>query len=174
MTGINPRQLRDACGQFGTGVTVITTHCDGHDHGMTANAFMSVSLDPPLVAISIANTAKMLPNIRKSRRFAVSILAEGMEDLAWHFAGKPKPNVGELFERHADLPVIADAAAFFVTELADEIHAGDHSIFLGRVHGMSLSHRRKPLLFFRGRFGGLADAQAAPLVLENPAYDFIW
>ena len=75
---IEPRQLRDACGRFGTGVTVITTHCDGHDHGMTANAFMSVSLDPPLVAVSIARTAKMLSRIQKSGRFAVSVLADTM------------------------------------------------------------------------------------------------
>jgi flavin reductase (DIM6/NTAB) family NADH-FMN oxidoreductase RutF len=174
MTAIDPRQLRDACGQFGTGVTVITTHCDGHDHGMTANAFMSISLDPPLIAISIAKKARMLANIQKAGRFAVSVLAEGMEDLAWHFAGKPKPDLCDFFERREGLPVIADAAATFVTELADEILAGDHTIFLGRVHQMSHDLGKKPLLFFRGRFGGLADPQPAPLTLENAGYDFIW
>ncbi len=56
MSAIDTRQLRDACGHFGTGVTIITTRYDGHDHGMTANAFMSISLDPPLVAISIRDT----------------------------------------------------------------------------------------------------------------------
>jgi flavin reductase (DIM6/NTAB) family NADH-FMN oxidoreductase RutF len=174
MTAIDPRQLRDACGQFGTGVTVITTHCNGHDHGMTANAFMSISLDPPLVAISVAKSARMLSNIQTAELFAVSILAEGMEDLAWHFAGKPKPDLCDFFERHDGLPVIANAAATFVTELADEIVAGDHTIFLGRVREMSYDLKKKPLLFFRGRFGGLAHPEPTPLTLENVGYDFIW
>ncbi|MCC8935105.1 MULTISPECIES: flavin reductase family protein [Bradyrhizobium] len=174
MTAIDPRALRNACGQFGTGVTIITTHCEGRDHGMTANAFMSVSLDPPLVAISIAKSAKMLPNIQKTSRFAVSVLAEGMEDLAWHFAGKPKPDLCDVFERRNELPVIANAAAYFVNDLAHEIAAGDHTIFLGQVREMSVQHCRKPLLFFSGRFGGLADPHPAPAMLENAGYEFIW
>ena len=174
MSTIDPRELRNACGQFGTGVTIITTHCEGRDHGMTANAFMSVSLDPPLVAISIAKSAKMLRNIQSTGRFAVSVLAEGMEDLAWHFAGKPKLDLRDVFERHNDLPVIANAAAYFVTDLADEIIAGDHTIFLGHVREMSLQPSTRPLLFFRGRFGSLADPHPAPAMLENAAYEFVW
>lgn len=174
MTAIDPRQLRDACGQFGTGVTVITTHCNGHDHGMTANAFMSISLEPPLLAISIAKSAKMLSNIQTSGVFAVSILAEGMEDLAWHFAGKPKPDLCDIFERRDGLPVIANAAATFVTELANEIAAGDHTIFLGRVREMSHDLEKKPLLFCRGKFGGLAHPEPAPPALENLGHECIW
>jgi flavin reductase (DIM6/NTAB) family NADH-FMN oxidoreductase RutF len=174
MTAIDPRELRNACGQFGTGVTIITTRCEGRDHGMTANAFMSVSLDPPLVAISIAKSAKMRSNIQKTSRFAVSVLAEGMEDLAWHFAGKPRLDLCDIFERRNDLPVIANAAAYFVTDLASEIIAGDHTIFLGHVREMSLAPDKRPLLFFRGRFGGLADPHPAPALLENAGYEFIW
>jgi flavin reductase (DIM6/NTAB) family NADH-FMN oxidoreductase RutF len=174
MTSIDPRQLRNACGQFGTGVTIITTHHEGRDHGMTANAFMSVSLDPPLVAISIAKNARMLGNIQTTGRFAVSVLAEGMEDLAWHFARKPKLDLCDVFERHNDLPVIANAAAYFVADLADEIVAGDHTIFLGHVREMSLEHSKKPLLFFSGRFGCLADPHPAPAMLENAGYEFVW
>jgi flavin reductase (DIM6/NTAB) family NADH-FMN oxidoreductase RutF len=174
MSAIDPRQLRDACGQFGTGVTVITTHCEDHDHGMTANAFMSVSLEPPLVAVSIAEKAKMLACIQKSGRFAVSVLAEGMEKLAWHFAGKPDPDLRDFFERRQGLPVIAKAAATFVTEVADEILAGDHTIFVGHVREMAYDPARKPLLFFRGRFGGLADGHPAPMRLENIDYELIW
>ena len=174
MNAIDPRELRNACGQFGTGVTIITTHCDGRDHGMTANAFMSVSLDPPLVAISIAENAKILSNILKTSRFAVSVLAEGTEDLAWHFAGKPRLDLCDIFERRNDLPVIANAAAYFVTDLADAIVAGDHTIFLGHVREMSLDHSKRPLLFFRGRFGSLADPHPAPPLLDHAGYEFIW
>jgi len=174
MTAIDPRQFRDACGQFGTGVTVITTACDRRDHGMTANAFMSISLDPPLIAVSIAESARMLAHIRKAGRFAVSVLAEGMEELAWHFAGKPRPDLRGFFDRREGLPVIANAAATFVTELADEILAGDHTIFLGRVRHMSHDPGNKPLLFYRGRFGGFADPRPAPLALENAGHEVIW
>ncbi len=174
MTAIEPRQLRDACGNFGTGVTIITTRCDDHDHGMTANAFMSISLDPPLIAISIAKKAKMLACIQKSGRFAVSVLAEGMEDLAWHFAGKPNPDLRDFFERRQGLPVIAKAAATFVTQVADEIVAGDHTIFVGQVHDLTHDAASRPLLFFRGCFGGLAHPQPAPMTLENVGSELIW
>ena len=135
---------------------------------------MSISLDPPLVAVSIGRNARMLAHIQKVGQFAVSVLTEGMEDLAWHFAGKPRPDLGDCFERRAGLPVIAHAAATFVTELADEILAGDHTIFLGRVREMSHDPGKKPLLFFRGRFGGLADPRPAPPIPENAGYEFIW
>lgn len=174
MTAVDPRQLRDACGQFGTGVTIITTRCDEHDHGMTANAFMSISLDPPLVAISVAKNAKMLPCIQKSGRFAVSVLAEGMEKLAWHFAGKPDAALCDFFERRTGLPVIVGAAAAFVSEVAEEIVAGDHTIFVGHVREMSHDAGKKPLLFFQGRFGGLAHPQPAPMTLENIGFELIW
>jgi flavin reductase (DIM6/NTAB) family NADH-FMN oxidoreductase RutF len=174
MTAIESRQLRDACGLFGTGVNVITTHCDGQDHGMTANAFMSVSLDPPLIAISIAEKAKALGRIQKSGRFAVSVLAAGMEDLAWHFAGKPKTGVVECFERRDGLPVIKGAVATFVTDVADEVLAGDHSIFVGRVRALTHDPEGKPLLFFRGRFGALADPHPAPVLTEHCSYELMW
>uniref|UniRef100_UPI000FA022DD flavin reductase family protein n=3 Tax=Pseudomonadota TaxID=1224 RepID=UPI000FA022DD len=118
--------------------------------------------------------AKMLRNIQSTGRFAVSVLAEGMEDLAWHFAGKPKLDLRDVFERRNDLPVIANAAAYFVTDLADEIIAGDHTIFLGHVREMALQQSTRPLLFFRGRFGSLADPHPAPAMLENAAYEFVW
>jgi flavin reductase (DIM6/NTAB) family NADH-FMN oxidoreductase RutF len=97
-----------------------------------------------------------------------------MEDFAWHFAGKPRLDLCDVFERRSELPVIANAAAYFVTDLADEIVAGDHTIFLGRVREMALEPGKKPLLFFRGRFGGLADPHPAPAMLENAAYEFVW
>lgn len=174
MTAIDPRKLRDACGQFGTGVTVVTTHCNGHDHGMTANAFMSISLDPPLIAISIAEKAKMLPRIRKSGRFGVSILAAGMDDLAWHFAGRPGCDMIDCFERLDGLPVISGAVAGFVADVADEVPAGDHTIFVGRVRELRQDPDRKPLLFFRGRFGALANPHPAPALAENYGSELIW
>ncbi len=175
MTAIQPRAFRDACGLFGTGVTVITVHHDGHDHGMTANAFMSISLDPPLIAVSIAASAKMLLRIQQSGRFAVSILAAHMEDLAWHFAGKPRAG-GALacLEHRAGLPVVTDAVATLVCDVADEIVAGDHTIVVGQVRDLACDGERKPLLFFRGKFGAVADLHPAPILTESSSYELIW
>lgn len=174
MTEICPRKLRDVCGQFGTGVTVITTRCGGLAHGMTANAFMSISLDPPLVGVSIAEKARMLPRIQETGRFGVSILAEDMGDLAWHFAGRPCETLGNCFEDQEDVPVIKSAVAQIVADVADEVLAGDHTIFIGRVRQMSFDATRRPLMFFRGQFGQLAEARPASAPRGDFCHELVW
>lgn len=155
---IDHKALRAACGTFATGVTVISTRTEDGDHGMTANAFMSVSLDPPLVTISLDHKAKLLPKIRASGRYAVSILAEGMESLAWHFAGKFNQDHSDPFEDCEDLPVVPGAMSVFVTEVVQEVEAGDHTLFIGRVTHLSRDVEKSPLLFHGGKFAGLAKA----------------
>ena len=176
MTAFQARQFRDACGQFGTGVTVITTHHDNDDHGMTANAFMSVSLDPPLIAVSIAERARMLPKLSASRRFAVSVLAEGMDDIAWHFAGRPNAKLNSVFERRDGLPIIRGAVASFVADLEQAVAAGDHSIVIGRVRAIDSQPALRPLLFLRGEVtrSSHGQAHAAPPALFENYHDHVW
>jgi flavin reductase (DIM6/NTAB) family NADH-FMN oxidoreductase RutF len=174
MSTVEPRALRDACGLFATGVNVITTRFGGRDHGMTANAFMSISLDPPLIAISIAERAKMLPLIQSSGRFAVSTLAHGSERLAWHFAGKPDPQFERVFRDADGLPVVRGAVAVFVADVADEVLAGDHTIFIGRVRLLDIDPEAEPLLFHKGKFGRIALEQPAPVELCDPIGELIW
>ncbi|MGQ3675324.1 flavin reductase family protein [Xanthobacter sp. TB0139] len=147
------RHFRDACGLFATGVTVITTRHEGDVHGMTANAFMSISLDPPLVAISLGEKAKMLSKLRESGSFAVSVLQGEAEDMAWHFAGRPMDDTSNVFCELAGMPAIRDAVAVFSADVEQEIPAGDHSIVIGRVRALRKSAGRAPLLFHGGRFG---------------------
>jgi len=85
---IDPRQFRNALGRFASGVTVITTEHEGRTHGMTANAFVSVSLDPPLVLVSVDNRAQMHQLLALAPRYGVSVLAEDQEMLSNHFAGR--------------------------------------------------------------------------------------
>ena len=154
---LDAREFRNACGGFSTGVTVISTRSgDGH-HAMTANAFMSISLDPPLIAISIADTARMLPRLRAASAFAVSVLREGMEDIAWHFAGKPRFEGRAPFTELGGLPVIDDAASIFVANVHSEVQAGDHVIVIGHVHTMQSDPRARPLVFHGGRFACLPE-----------------
>lgn len=153
----DPITFRNACGSFATGVTIITTRVENHDHGMTANAFMSISLDPPLVAVSIAKTAKMLPLIEKSGRFAVSVLANGTEELAMHFAGRPKEDIGAPLRDLDSLPVARQASAVFATHVEQAVDAGDHVIFIGHVSALDTDADAQPLTFHKGRFGKLQE-----------------
>ncbi len=174
MTDIERRRFRDACGLFGTGVTVVTTHVEDEDHGMTVNAFMSISLDPPMVAVSIAQKARMLPILRRSRRFAVSVLAEGMDAIAAHFAARGRARLDDIFERRDGLPVVKGAVASFVCDLEQAFEAGDHTIFVGRVGEFAGDGERRPLLFFHGRYGGLAGERAGPATLIDNVLDQVW
>ncbi|MBU2031489.1 MAG: flavin reductase family protein [Alphaproteobacteria bacterium] len=154
-TGFDARALRDACSSFATGVTVITTTTEDGDHGMTANAFMSVSLDPPLISISLDHRSKMLEKVRKSGRYAVSILADDLEPVAMHFAGRSNPDIHDPFEHRGAMPVVRGASAVFVTEVHQEIEAGDHTVFIGRVTYLERDPAREPLIFCGGRFTSL-------------------
>ena len=82
------RQFRNALGRFSSGVTIVTTSHNGQAHGMTANAFVSVSIDPPLVLVSVDHRAAMHNFLPESKRYGVSILAERQEQLSNHFAGR--------------------------------------------------------------------------------------
>src|SRR5438876_11429781 len=86
--GVDPKSFRNALGRFATGVTVVTTVAPDGVHGMTANAFTSVSLDPPLVLVPVAKQARTHEYLSQARRFGVSILSAEQEPSAWHLAGR--------------------------------------------------------------------------------------
>lgn len=160
MASIDPRALRDCCGSFATGVTVITTRTPEGDHGMTVSAFMSVSLDPPLISVSLGGQSRMLEKIRKSGRYVVNILAQHMRPHAMHFAGQTNEALTDLFEEHHNLPILRDAAAVIVCDVAQEIEAGDHVLFLGHVRHLDRNPAAAPLLYHAGQFGSLSDRSA--------------
>jgi flavin reductase (DIM6/NTAB) family NADH-FMN oxidoreductase RutF len=136
---ISPVTFRNACGMFGTGVTVITTRSDGADHGMTANAFMS-------------------------------IFDEGREALALHFAGRPDRSIGEPFYDFDDLPGVKCACTVLATDVEQEVAAGDHVIFVGRVSRMHVEPDRAPLIFHKGKFGKLSVERNE----ADRALDLLW
>lgn len=153
---IAPQALRECCGRFATGVTVVTTRTPEGDHGITISAFMSVSLDPPMVCISVGTGSRMLPKLRASGRYAVNILAEDMRAHALHFAGRPDAALSDLFARHEELPVLRGAAAVIVTRVVQEVEVGDHVLVIGRVAHLEQSPTARPLLHHAGRFGGVS------------------
>lgn len=149
------RELRQVMGRFATGVTVVTTTHRDTIHGMTANAFLSVSLRPPLVLVSLGRCrmSEMLP---RTGRYGVSVLASDQEHLAAHFAGQRVSPVAPEFVWHDDLPLLDGALAYVGCRVVDVHTAGDHVLWIGEVE--HLHHRDgEPLLFYTGRFGTLRE-----------------
>jgi flavin reductase (DIM6/NTAB) family NADH-FMN oxidoreductase RutF len=154
---MDDRQFRTAMGKFATGVTVIATDVDGDVHGMTANAFMSVSLDPKLVVISIGEKARILEKIKQSKTFSVNILAADQQELSMIFAGQLKEHREVEFDRLDGKPVLKGAVAQIACEVSAEHLEGDHTLFIGRVTDIHLEDA-EPLIFYSGKYRALAEA----------------
>lgn len=153
---ISPRELRQATGRFASGVTVITTAEDQNDdavHGMTANSFTSVSLDPPLVLVSIGKNARMHERIMCSGTYGVSVLADAQSNLSTHFAGRPGDHKVEFVWQNG-IPLVSGALSHIACTVEDAHPAGDHTLFIGRVQHLSYDHGR-PLVFYTGGYRDL-------------------
>jgi flavin reductase (DIM6/NTAB) family NADH-FMN oxidoreductase RutF len=155
-TGLDSRALRATLGRFATGVTIVSTAGPDGIHAMTANAFTSVSLDPPLVLVSVDNRTRMHQLLPGTRRYGVSVLAAEQERLAMHFAGRPMPDHADPFVWECDVPVVKGAIAHFACDSYAEHEAGDHTLHLGRVRAFQARPGR-PLVFHAGEFTCVAN-----------------
>jgi flavin reductase (DIM6/NTAB) family NADH-FMN oxidoreductase RutF len=150
--------FRRTLGMFATGVTIITTQVGDQVHGMTANAFMSVSLEPPLVLISVDRRTKMCSLLHEGRTYGVSVLCAAQSDLSDRFAGRAGAGSAEpRFDIVHDTPLVGGALAHFVAGVTRSYWGGDHSLFLGRVEYARYSEGT-PLLFHGGRYERLVQA----------------
>jgi flavin reductase (DIM6/NTAB) family NADH-FMN oxidoreductase RutF len=155
------RRFRDALGTFATGVTIVTTRSGDLVHGMTANGFMSVSLEPALVVVAIAAKARMHDLLLSSRRYGVSVLACEQEDISRHFAGRAQEG-GEiaLVDVHG-IPLVDGALTHVVASVVDAREAGDHTLFVGEV--LYFEQRPgEPLIFHSGAYRSLMSSAADP------------
>ncbi|PFO05828.1 flavin reductase [Bacillus sp. AFS076308] len=159
---MDDRQFRIAMGKFATGVTVIATDLDGDVHGMTANAFMSVSLDPKLVVVSIGEKARILEKIKRSKTFSVNILAADQQELSMIFAGQLKEHREVVFDRLDGKPVLAGAVVQIACDVRAEHVEGDHTLFIGKVTDIQLEDV-EPLIFYSGRYRSLAEDKVVNL-----------
>ena len=168
--GDDPAQaLRRTLGMFATGVTVITTLKGEQVHGMTANAFMSVSLRPPLVLISVDNRARMHALLNEGKRIGISVLSEEQEALSDRFAGRPGGSGPEpSFEVVRETPLVEDALAHLVAHVQRSYWGGDHSLFLARVEYARYGEG-KPLLFHGGHYEALSAPEGSILGALPPA-----
>lgn len=155
-TTIDHRELRATLGRFATGVTVVSTEDGEGVHAMTANAFTSVSMEPPLVLVSVDNRARMHTKLPSTKRYGVSVLGVEQERLAMHFAGRPDDEQPDPFVREGDVPVVRDAIAHFACDLFAAHPAGDHTLYVGQVRAFK-ARVGHPLLFHSGSFTRVAN-----------------
>jgi flavin reductase (DIM6/NTAB) family NADH-FMN oxidoreductase RutF len=141
--------MRQAMGRFATGVTVVTTRLAECTHGMTANGFLSVSLDPALVLISLGR-CRMRTLLDGADSFAINVLSEDQEDLSAHFAGQPRFASVDFDEAHG-YAFLPGAIAHIGARIVDRHEAGDHMLFIGRVDRLRFRDGR-PLLFYTGGY----------------------
>jgi flavin reductase (DIM6/NTAB) family NADH-FMN oxidoreductase RutF len=157
---LTPELFRRACGQFATGIAILTTvDANGQPHGMTINSFTSLSLDPPLVMAAIARTSNLLAIFEATGYYAINILAANQKELSDRFARR----IDNRFEGlewqpgQSGVPLFSGALATFECRTVQVVSAGDHRVFIGEVESVMIQYREaegssKPLLFFRGRY----------------------
>ncbi|MBB5233766.1 flavin reductase family protein [Deinococcus budaensis] len=151
--GIPPYEFRQTLGRFASGVTVITAQDGGERRGMTASAFVSVSLTPPLILVSVDHRAQMhgLLGREDVTRFGVSVLSLAQRHLSDHFAGRPGPEEAVPWFTHEGLPLIGGSVAQLVCRKQQVIPAGDHTLYLGLVEYARYTDD-DPLVYFRGQY----------------------
>jgi 3-hydroxy-9,10-secoandrosta-1,3,5(10)-triene-9,17-dione monooxygenase reductase component len=153
LQGFSEDEFRRTLGHFCTGVAVITA-LDGEPVGFTCQSFTSLSLDPPLVSVSVANRSRSLPRIRRSGAFSANILSAGQEHLARRFAAATGNRFADVAWEPAPVtgtPQLAGAMACVEALVEDAIAGGDHTILIGRVVGLR-THGGVPLIYFGGGF----------------------
>jgi flavin reductase (DIM6/NTAB) family NADH-FMN oxidoreductase RutF len=150
--------FRQALGRFATGVTVVTAErAPGQVHGMTANSFTAVSLDPLLILICVDRQARMLAVLERTQRFGVSVLKDGQRAISEFFAlpeqdPEAERALGVRFHwTDLGIPVLAEALVQLTCRVRSSLVAGDHTIFLAEVDSAEV-FEGEPLLFFRGAY----------------------
>jgi len=160
---VSPDDFRGALGSWASGVTVVTTELHGLMYGITVSSFASLSLDPPLITVSLANDNRLPSMIEQSGHFAVSILADDQREISLHFAqpgrvpatafGHPVPTR----RWTTGSPLIEGAVAQVDCELEQSVPGGDHTIMIGRVTGAHSDPGKLPLVYFRRDYRSLGE-----------------
>ena len=148
VTGV---ELRTVMANFATGVTLLTTlKADGSVQAMTANAFASIALDPPLVMVSIGNARNTYPHVKQSGRYAISVLRSDQIEIARHFAQEDDERTDnapvEYSQSKAEMPVVTGCLAFLDCKVVATHPHGDHTIFVAEVVETQISSG-EPLIF---------------------------
>ena len=158
-SALEPLRLRRVLGSFPTGVTAIAALVDGVPHGLAANSFVSVSLDPPMVSVCVAHTSTTWPVLRRAGRLGVSVLGAHQEHVGRQLSTRGVDRFAALpWRTSADGAILLDgSSAWLDCSIEREIPAGDHDIVLLRVHDLDADPAVAPLVFHGSRYHTLAD-----------------
>jgi flavin reductase (DIM6/NTAB) family NADH-FMN oxidoreductase RutF len=155
---LDAADFRKAMGCFATGVTIITLDLEGEVHGMTANAFASVSLDPPLVLVCVDHRAATHAHLHAKKRFGINVLCADQRAISEYYARPDRTyehaelETGAQFARaRHGTPMLRGALAYFECRLHSAEDAGDHTIFIAEVEDVVV-RTGEPLIFFRGKY----------------------
>ena len=149
----NTRDLRTSLGRFATGVTLITAMAEDGPIGMTVNSFSSISLDPPLIAWSLAKLSGRYTPFANARYFSVNVLCNTQANIALEFARDATGFDDTLWDDgELEMPILKDALACFECSREFLYEGGDHTIIIGRVEYATVG-KGEPLLFYGGAFG---------------------
>ncbi|MCZ7575917.1 MAG: flavin reductase family protein [Dehalococcoidia bacterium] len=163
MPEVSPDDFKGALGSWASGVTVVTTKLDGMVYGITVSSFASLSIDPLLITVSLADSNHLPGMIKQSKQFAVSILAADQQDVSAYFAraGRdPQPGFETPVKAkpwHTGSPIIEGAIAHLDCNLEQAFQGGDHTIVVGRVAGAAFDPSKQPLVYFRRAYRSVSE-----------------
>lgn len=155
---LDTADFRKAMGAFATGVTIITVDLGGEVHGMTANAFTSVSLDPMLVLVCVDHSTRTHAHLHEKKRFGINVLCENQRAISEYYARperiheRAEAEAGARFDFTSHgTPILHGSLAYLECRLHSAEEAGDHTIFIAEVEDVVVRDG-DPLLFFRGKY----------------------
>ena len=155
---LDPARFRETIGHFATGVAVVSTRLHGIDHGLTASAICSLSLEPPMLVVCLNLQSATQAAIARSGRFGVSILAQEQDDVAVRFATPRSDKFAGVAFRHGlhGQPLLEDSLARLECDVESETIGGTHRVFIGLVRFADVVPGA-PLTYYRGGFGRFAQ-----------------
>ena len=152
----DPKAFRRAIARWATGVSVVTAHAAGTDYGLTVNSLTSVTLEPPLLLVSLNLAADTTPVVKESKAFGVSVLTSDQREVSEKFATTLQPKAkfeGISVHRGAlGVALLDEALATFECRVEREMVVSDHALFVGRVVGAAEGASGNPLIFFRSQY----------------------
>ena len=157
---ITPQELRKAMRNWATGITVVTAEHEGTHHGMTVSSFTSLSLDPPLLSVSLYNTSRTNALVTAAGKFGVTILAADQEEVSNSFAGRIPDNEDRFADCEVEyllssIPFIKGGLSYFECRVYKTIPVGTNTLFIGEIIEAKSQEDGDPLLYFNQKYGKL-------------------
>lgn len=149
---VEPSVFRSIMGRFATGVTVISYRRGDTPTGITANAFLSVSMDPPLVLVSVRQSSQFIKHMALGGYYGVNFLTEHQQDLSSHFGGRSIAGLQVPFNEALPVPLLEGCLAHLIARVVDIHPAGDHVLYIAQVEHLRRGIEAKPLIFYSGAY----------------------